>query len=126
MIIALSIVTGLVLAVAYEVMWVRTQEWVFARWQKFAPLVAVLGFLLRLLVVGLVFLALWRLTPLDLFVTVVAFAVGFAVVSTWLISRMVRKKSVVRPEKSGTAAQDVAGSSGASAQEPGRRDELPR
>lgn len=118
MIIALSIVTGLALAVGYEIVWVRTQDLVFARWQKYAPLFAILGFLLRLVVIGAVFLVLWRLTPLNLFVTVVAFAVGFAVVSTWLISRMLRKRTATRPSGSEGAEQDVAGASGASGASP--------
>lgn len=124
MIIALSIVTGLVLAVGYEVVWVRTQDWVFARWQKYAPLFAVLGFLLRLVVIGAIFLALWRLTPLNLFVTVVAFAGGFAVVSTWLISRMLKKRTVGRPSRPEVAEQDAAGAPGVGQQGPGPQDDV--
>ncbi len=124
MIIALSIVTGLVLAVGYEMVWVRTQDWVFARWQKYAPLFAVLGFLLRLVVIGAIFVVLWRLTPLNLFVTVVAFAVGFAVVSTWLISRMLRKRTATRPSGPKGAEQDVVGASGAGPQGPGPQDDV--
>lgn len=124
MIIALSIVTGLVLAVGYEVVWVRTQDWVFARWQKYAPLFAVLGFLLRLVVIGAIFLVLWRLTPLNLFVTVVAFAVGFAVVSTWLISRMLKKRTVGRPSRPEVAEQDAAGAPGVGQRGPGPRDDV--
>ncbi|NLT34915.1 MAG: hypothetical protein GXX83_03340 [Gaiellales bacterium] len=126
MIIALSIVTGLVLAVGYEMVWVRTQEWVFARWEKYAPLFAILGFLLRLVVIGVAFLALWRLTPLDLFVTVVAFAVGFAVVSTWLISRMLKKRTAARPGGAGATEEDATGASKASPQGLGPQDDVPR
>lgn len=107
MIIALSLVTGLVLAVVYELAWVRMQQWLFSRFRKVAPLLSVVGFWVRLVVLGLVFLALWRLTPLNLFVTALAFAAGFTVMSIVLIARLTKKTPAASQEDEAGAQDGV-------------------
>lgn len=100
MIVGVSIVVGLVLALLYEVAWFRTQSLVLARWRKMAPLLSIAGFFVRLVVLGLVFWALWAWTPLNLFITVVAFAVGFTVLSVFFLHRFTKGRHT-----SGTSTQ---------------------
>ena len=100
MIVAVSVIVGLVLAVLYELAWFRTQSWLLANWRKLAPLLSVAGFFVRLVVLGLVFLALWAWTPLNLLVTAIAFAAGFTVLSVFFLYRFTKGK-----RSSGTSTQ---------------------
>ena len=90
MILAVSVVVGLVLAVLYELAWFRTQTLVLARWRKLAPLLSVAGFFVRLIVLGLVFWALWAWAPLNLLATAIAFAAGFTVLSVFFLHRFTK------------------------------------
>lgn len=88
----MSAIVGLGLAVLYELAWWRMQSWVLSKRRGLAIPVAVGGFILRLLVVGLVFLALWAWTPLDILVVAVAFVLAFSVMSVFLLRRFTRPK----------------------------------
>lgn len=100
MILGVSVVVGLVLAVLYEFAWFRTQTLVLARWRKLAPLLSVAGFFVRLIVLGLVFWALWAWTPLNLLATAIAFAAGFTVLSVFFLYRFTKGRHT-----SGTSTQ---------------------
>jgi len=89
-IVAVSVLVGLGLAVAYEIAWFRTQAWLMAHWRRVGLLLSVGGFVVRLVVLGLVFWALWAWTPLNLLVTAIAFAGGFTVLSVFFLYRLTK------------------------------------
>lgn len=102
MIVGVSVLVGLVLAVVYELAWFRTQTWLLAHWRRLAPLLSVAGFFVRLVVLGLVFWALWAWTPLNLLATAIAFAGGFTVLSVFFLYRLTKGRRT-----SGTSTQVI-------------------
>ena len=92
MLVVVSAIVGLVLAVLYEVAWWRIQMGVLSRRKGIAVPLAVGGFVLRLVAVGLVILALWAWTPLNILAVAVAFAVGFSILSFLLLRRLTRAR----------------------------------
>jgi drug/metabolite transporter (DMT)-like permease len=77
-----GVVVGVVIAFLYHVASVRTTTWLADRGGKAFPVLSVGGFVLRILVLGLVFLALG--TWLRPYVNIVAAALSFIVCFTGL------------------------------------------
>lgn len=92
MIVAVSVIAGLALAAVYELVWFRMQMWVLTRKKAVALPLAVGGFVLRLLFLGLVRLVLAFWTPLNVLATAVAFVGGFTVLSIVLLHRLAKAK----------------------------------
>jgi len=97
-----SVVVGLALAVAYHLLSVRLQGW-FSRFSAvLLPLVFVVGFLTRLLVLAivLVVIALW--TPLSIVAVALSFIGLFTVLTGIWLYRMATKGRKTPPPGDGT------------------------
>jgi len=94
---AVSVIIGVILAVAYHFLSLRLHKWASQRRFAMLPLVTIGGFIVRLVVlVGiLVVLGLW--TPLNILALSLAFVIVFTVLNgIWLYS-LVNKRDGVPP-----------------------------
>ncbi len=86
-----GIAVGIALAFAYHLTSARTQIWLSKRISRGLPVLFVAALFARLIVVGLVFLAISRWTSLDLIVVVVAFVAVFTVLGGFSLYRLAVK-----------------------------------
>jgi hypothetical protein len=108
-----SVAVGLVLAVAYHFLSVRLQSW-FSRYSPaLLPLVFVVGFLIRLVVLGAVLVAVALWTPLDIVAVALSFIGLFTVLTGIWLYRMATKGGKTPPPADGTS-QGPAGEADAS------------
>jgi ABC-type transport system involved in Fe-S cluster assembly fused permease/ATPase subunit len=97
----ISVAVGLVLAVAYHLLSGRLQMWASKQRVTMLPLVAVLGFMVRLAVVAAILVAIGLWSPLNILAVCLAFIVVFTILNGILLYRMaVRSKNT--PSSSGT------------------------
>jgi hypothetical protein len=86
-----SIAVGIALAFPYHLTSARTQLWLSKRVSRGLPVLFVAALFARLIVVGLVFLAIGRWTSLDLIVVVVAFVTAFTILGGLSLYRLAVK-----------------------------------
>lgn len=84
-----SVVVGMVLALLYHLFSVRTTSWLAGKGRRTFPLLSVAAFLLRLTLLGAVFvaMALWLKPHLDLVAIALAFIAAFTALTGFSLYR---------------------------------------
>jgi len=100
----ISVVVGLVLAVAYHLLAMRFQRWAFGKKFIMTPIITVLGFIVRMavLVVILVVLGLW--SPLNILALCLSFVVVFTILNGIWLYRLMISRHRVPPSAGATGA----------------------
>ena len=97
----ISVVIGLVLAVAYHLLSMRLARWASKRKFMMLPLVTVVGFVVRLAVIAGILLVIGFLTPLNILVVCLSFIVLFTILNgVWLYGLATKRHGV--PPSAGT------------------------
>ena len=90
----ISVVIGLVLAVAYHFLSMRLQTWVSRRNSTLVPVVTILGFFVRLTLLAIVLVVLGLWTPVNILALALAFIAAFTILNAiWLYSLMGKRRS---------------------------------
>lgn len=92
LVIAISVMVGIFLAVAYQLVSLRSQSWLLARAKKNAPLLSLAGFFVRLTALGLIVLGLRFLTNLNMVVLIIAFISVYTILSAISLYRLAKGK----------------------------------
>jgi len=102
-----SVAVGLALAVAYHFLSVRLQSW-FSRYSAvLLPLVFVVGFLIRLVVLAAVLVAVALWSPLNVVAVALSFIGLFTVLTGFWLYRMATKGRKTPPSAGGTSQGSV-------------------
>lgn len=88
---------GLALAVAYHLFASRFQGWTAQHASAAAPVLAILGFVIRLMVITIVLVVIGLWTPLNIMVVCLAFVVLFSILNGWSVYRLVSKRHGAPP-----------------------------
>jgi hypothetical protein len=99
----ISVVVGLVLAAGYYFLSMRLTKWVAARKFMMLPIVTILGFLVRLVLIAVILLLIGLFTPLNVLAVCLSFIVLFTILNgIWIYSFAVKRRGV--PPSAGTTS----------------------
>lgn len=101
----ISIVVGLVLAVAYHVFSMWVQRWSYGHKFMMLPVVTIAGFIVRLAVIGGILVALGLWSPLNILAVCLAFVVLFTVLNGIRLYSLVTKQRGAPPSEGATGAK---------------------
>ena len=100
----ISVAVGLVLALAYHLSAARFQTWASRVNTAAAPLITVLGFIIRLGIVGGILAALGVATSLNMLAVCLAFVGLFTILSIWSVYHLMSRQHRNTPPTPGTPA----------------------
>jgi hypothetical protein len=98
----ISVVVGLVLAVAYHLFAARVQRFAIRHNTIAGPAAVIAGFLIRLAVIVLVLFILGMWTPLDILAVCLAFVVLFSLLNIWSVYVLMSKRRNAPPSAGAT------------------------
>jgi hypothetical protein len=89
----ISVVVGLVLAVAYHFASMWLQRWASQKRFLFTPLITILGFVVRIAIVVAILIVLGLWSPLNILAVCLSFIILFTVLNgIWLYSLVVKRR----------------------------------
>jgi len=97
----ISVAVGLALAVAYHLLSMAVQGWVARHTSAMVPAIVILGFVLRLLLIGLVLVVLGLWTPLNILAVCIAFIVVFTILTGYALYVFTKRQKSARPAGAG-------------------------
>jgi hypothetical protein len=98
----ISVIVGLALAVAYQVVAARVQRFALRPSTPAGPAVVIAGFLLRLAVIVGILFALGYWTSLNILAVCLAFVVLFTILNVWSVYRLMSKHRNAPPSAGAT------------------------
>jgi hypothetical protein len=99
----ISVAVGIALAVAYHVISGWLQAWASKQRATMMPLVAVLGFFVRLVIISVILVVLGLWSPLNILAVCLSFIVVFTVLNGILLYRLAMRR------KNASSSQDTNG-----------------
>ena len=89
----ISVAVGLVLAVGYHLFSMRFQVWASKRRATMTPAIVLLGFIVRLFLIGIILVVLGLWSPLNIIAVCVAFVVVFTLLTAYSLYAFAKRKS---------------------------------
>jgi len=96
---------GLVLAVAYHVLYIRLQRWASQKKFMMLPIVTIIGFVVRLAVFAGILVAIGLWSPLNILAVCLAFIVVFTILNGIWLYRLTAKRRGAPPSADATGAR---------------------
>ena len=99
----ISVAVGLVLAVGYHLLSLRFQTWVSRRRATMVPAVVMLGFLVRLTLIGVILVILGLWSPLNIVAVCAAFIALFTILTAYSLYAYAKRRDTPPPAGAGEA-----------------------